>query len=73
MQNNTYSHVMNINNNKLTKIAFGTAAIIGLCLMGLNHLHADLYPMLGVGVSYLAALAILGLAALDNGSAKRQY
>ncbi len=73
MQNTTTSHVMNKSNTKLTKIAFVAAAFIGACLVALNHVHADLMPMLGVVVSYLAALAILGLAALDKGSPRRQY
>ena len=62
---------MNMNNTKLTKIILATVALGGLCFLGLTHLHDDFLPMVGVVVSYMAALVILGLAALDNRSAKR--
>lgn len=71
MKTNQVSHVMNTNTNTLTKVVIGLIALTGLSYLGLSHKSADYMPMLGYTVGYLAALVILGLAALDNRGAKR--
>ena len=63
---------MNMNTNKITKVILATVAVTGLSFVGLTQIHANYLPMLGVGVSYLAALVILALAAFDNGRARHQ-
>jgi hypothetical protein len=60
-----------MNTINLTKLTLATVALSGLCFVGLTHIHADFLPMLGIGLSYLVALGILGLAALDNKSERR--
>jgi len=70
-KNKNSNHHDTMTTTNLTKLALGTISLIGLAIVGLNHLHTDLLPMFTVGLSYLVALGILGLAAYDQRAGKR--
>ena len=60
-----------MNTNTITKSVIGAAGLMGLLLVVLANIHADILPMLGMIVSYGAAVVILAIAATDNHHAKR--
>ncbi|MFI5336451.1 MAG: hypothetical protein ACHQ5A_06685 [Opitutales bacterium] len=62
---------MNIHTNTLTKVVLATVVLSALCFALLTKINADYMSMLGIGASYLAALGLMGMAALDNSRTKR--
>jgi hypothetical protein len=61
---------MNTKNNQV-KLTLAIVALSGLSLIGIKHIHTDILPMFGIALSYVVALGILGLAALDNRGERR--
>jgi lysozyme family protein len=70
-KNKNSNHHDTMNTTNLTKLALVTIGLTGLAIVGLTHLHTNLLPMFTVGLSYLVALGILGLAAYDQRAGKR--
>ena len=55
-----------MNTNTITKLVLAATGIISLGFLGLTKIHADFLPILGLIVSYGAAVVILVIAASDN-------
>ncbi|HEY4302675.1 MAG TPA: hypothetical protein VGM73_17525 [Candidatus Didemnitutus sp.] len=60
-----------MNTNTITKSVVGAVALLGLVLVTLANIHADILPLFGVVVSYGAAVVILAIAATDTTHRKR--
>lgn len=69
------SHLSNLtmNTNIVTKSALATAALLGLGAVALTNVHADILTLLGMVVSYGAAVVILAIAASDTNRTKRLH
>jgi len=62
------NNMKTLNNRKLILVALG---FFGVVLLGMTLINAEGLNVAGEVVGYLAGLAILGLAALDNTRTKR--
>jgi hypothetical protein len=60
-----------MNTNTITKLVLAAIGLSGLAFIGLTKIHADYLPILGVVVSYGAAVVILAIAATDTRGRKR--
>jgi drug/metabolite transporter (DMT)-like permease len=60
-----------MNTNTITKLAAAALGLVGLAFVGLTNIHADYLPLLGIVVSYGAAVVILAIAAMDTKRRKR--
>lgn len=61
-----------MNNINTAKSLLAAAGLAGLTLFALANHAANYLPTMGIVVSYLAALAVLGLAATDKGAGSRR-
>jgi len=65
---NSYSNMKALNYRKFFFVALGLLAVV---LFGMTLVEVKGLPVVGDYLGYVAALAILGLAALDTNRAKR--
>lgn len=56
----------------IAKLTFAATVVGGITLVAIATQHVDFLPAVGIAVSYLAALALMVLAASDKGAGNRR-